>query len=111
NVGGWRMNGLLGSDRLQAAAGEYGIDLSLQANRPPVLHEGGLVTFGPAGDSYYYSRTRMEIYGSLLYKREQIPVTDLAWFDKQWGNFLVVGGGWDWFSLQLEDGTDLMLNV
>ena len=26
-----------------------------------------------------------------------------AWFDQQWGNFLVMGGGWDWFSLQLDD--------
>ncbi|MGE3270541.1 MAG: lipocalin family protein, partial [Chloroflexota bacterium] len=33
------------------------------------------------------------------------------WFDKQWGNFLVMGGGWDWFSLHLDDGSDLMLNL
>src|SRR4051794_38084082 len=31
-----------------------------------------------------------------------------AWMDHQWGNFLVVGG-WDWYSLQLDDETDLML--
>jgi predicted secreted hydrolase len=28
--------------------------------------------------------------------------------DHQWGNFLVVGG-WDWYSLQLDDEADLML--
>ena len=111
NVGGWQMRGLLGSDKLQATGGEYGIDLSLTTDRPPVLHEGGLVTFGPAGDSYYYSRTRMEIAGTIVDNGEQIPVSGLAWFDKQWGNFLVVGGGWDWFSLQLDDGADLMLNL
>ena len=111
DVGGWRMGGLLGADQLAAAVDQYAIDLRLTANRPPVLHDGGLVTFGPAGDSYYYSRTRMEITGTILDHGEQIPVTGLAWFDKQWGNFLVMGGGWDWFSLQLDDGSDLMLNL
>jgi predicted secreted hydrolase len=111
DVGGWRMAGLLGSDQLQARMAEYGVDLKLTTRRPPVLHDGGLVTFGPAGDSYYYSRTRMEIAGSIDDNGEQIPVKGLAWFDKQWGNFLVMGGGWDWFSIQLADGSDLMLNL
>jgi predicted secreted hydrolase len=111
DVGGWSMNGLLGQDQLTAATSEYGIDLSLLSRRPPVLHDGGLVSFGAAGDSYYYSRTRMELTGTIDDHGERIPVTGLAWFDKQWGNFLVMGGGWDWFSLQLDDGSDLMLNL
>ncbi|HZO26284.1 MAG TPA: lipocalin family protein [Chloroflexota bacterium] len=111
DVGGWRMAGLLGNDTLQAAMSAYGIDLRLSTRRPPVLHDGGLVTFGPAGDSYYYSRTRMEIAGSIDDHGERVPVKGLAWFDKQWGNFLVMGGGWDWFSMQLDDGSDLMLNL
>ena len=111
DVGGWRMRGLLGSDEIAASTDQYAIDLRLTANRPPVLHDGGLVTFGPAGDSYYYSRTRMEITGTIVDHGETVPVTGLAWFDKQWGNFLVMGGGWDWFSLHLSDGSDLMLNL
>jgi len=111
DVGGWRMRGLLGNDALQAGMSDYGVDLALTTTRPPVLHDGGLVTFGPAGDSYYYSRTRMEISGAIDDHGERVPVTGLAWFDKQWGNFLVMGGGWDWFSLQLDDGSDLMLNL
>ena len=110
-VGGWRMAGLLGRDRLAANMGEYAIDLELSTDRPPVLHDGGLVTFGPAGDSYYYSRTRMELSGTLVDGGEPVPVRGTAWFDKQWGNFLVLGGGWDWFSIQLDDGTDVMLNL
>jgi predicted secreted hydrolase len=110
-VGGWQMAGLLGNDRLLASMDQYALDVRLTTTRPPVLHDGGLVTFGPAGDSYYYSRTRMQISGTLVDHGEAIPVTGQAWFDKQWGNFLVVGGGWDWFSLQLDDGSDLMLNL
>lgn len=111
DVGGWQMAGLLGRDRLAAAMDGYAIDLTLATDRPPVLHDGGLVSFGAAGDSYYYSRTRMEVAGAIVDHGEPISVRGLAWCDRQWGNFLVLGGGWDWFSIQLEDGSDVMLNV
>ena len=35
-----------------------------------------------------------------------------AWFDHQWGDFISVGGGgWDWFAVNLEDGTDLTVSL
>ena len=38
--------------------------------------------------------------------------TGTAWFDHQWGDFISVGGGgWDWFAVELDDGTDLMLSL
>src|SRR5262249_53392100 len=61
---------------------------------------------------YYYSRTRLAVQGEL---RENdgpaVPVEGQAWMDHQWGNFIVVGGGWDWYSLQLDDQTEVMLYV
>ena len=111
DVGGWRMQGRLGRDQLAARMDDYGIDLALTTDRPPVLHDGGLVSFGPAGDSYYYSRTRMDVSGTIDDHGERIAVRGQAWCDRQWGNFLVMGGGWDWFSVQLEDGSDIMLNL
>ncbi len=111
DVGGWQMKGLLGQDQLVASMDDYGIKLALSTDRPPVLHDGGLVSFGPAGDSYYYSRTRMDVAGVLDDHGEQVDVRGQAWCDRQWGNFLVLGGGWDWFSLQLADGSDVMLNL
>jgi predicted secreted hydrolase len=39
-------------------------------------------------------------------------VTGEAWFDHQWGDFITVGGGgWDWFAVNLADGTDLTLSL
>ena len=39
-------------------------------------------------------------------------VTGHAWFDHQWGDFIAVGGGgWDWFAVNLDDGTDLTLSL
>ena len=38
--------------------------------------------------------------------------TGAAWFDHQWGDFISVGGGgWDWFAVNLDDGTDLTLSL
>ena len=50
--------------------------------------------------------------GTLTLGGTAFPVTGTAWFDHQWGDFIAVGGGgWDWFAVNLEDGTDLMLSL
>ena len=110
-VSDWRMRGALGQDALEASMDQYRIDLQLKALKPPALHdEDGLVSFDVAGDSYYYSYTRMDVQGTLVDHGQPVRVRGQAWFDHQWGNFLVLGGGWDWFSIQLDDGSDIMLN-
>ena len=39
-------------------------------------------------------------------------MSGVAWMDHQWGNFVVGAvGGWDWYSVQLDDRTELMLYV
>ena len=43
---------------------------------------------------------------------ETLSVDGTAWFDHQWGDFISVGGGgWDWFAVNLDDGTDLTLSL
>src|SRR5579884_1363453 len=109
DVDGWRLHGALGSDAIEAAADPYGLSLRLTATKPPVLHDGiGYFDYGPVGGSYYYSRTRMAVEGVLQDGDVARPVHGQAWMDHQWGNFLVVGG-WDWYSVQLDDQTELML--
>ena len=80
--------------------------------KPPALHDtDGWIDFGPAGGSYYYSRTALEAAGTLYLGSDTIPVDGIAWFDHQWGDFITVGGGgWDWFAINLEDGTDITLS-
>jgi predicted secreted hydrolase len=110
----WSMRGVDGDDSLQAAADDFGLDLRLDAGgRPAVLHDTiGWVDFGPAGSSYYYSRTRMSAEGTLSVDGRALDVAGIAWFDHQWGDFVAVGaGGWDWFAVNLDDGTDLMLSL
>src|SRR5262249_4270638 len=64
---GWTAEGVAGRDRLHAAMADYTLDLALLADKPAALHGGdGLITYGLAGFSYYYSRTRMPLTGTLL---------------------------------------------
>ena len=118
----WRLAGSGGSDRIEAAltpeesaasGASFGLTLDLRAVKAPVLHDGdGFVDFASAGSSYYYSRTRMQASGELPLDGERLQVTGIAWFDHQWGDFVSVGGGgWDWFAINLDDGTDITLSI
>lgn len=112
-VGGWTLG--IGENGFSIAAGDdsFGFDLMLRPTKPPVLHgDGGVIDFGAAGWSYYYSHTRLAVEGKLILGGAERSVAGQAWFDHQWGDFLVTGqGGWDWFSLQLDDGRELMATV
>jgi predicted secreted hydrolase len=117
-LGGWRIRGREGQERLQARMPGYALDVRLEALRPPALHQGdpplfpGLISFGPAGYSYYYSRTRMALSGTLEVDGEPRQVQGEAWMDHQWGDFLVLGGGgWDWFAGNLRDGRDVTVSI
>ena len=108
SIDNWRMSGANGVDKLVASMPGYAIDLGLTSAKPIALHNSiGVISFGPAGDSYYFSRTQMPITGSISVDGVAIPVTGTAWMDRQWGNFVFAGGGWDWFSMHLDDGSDV----
>jgi predicted secreted hydrolase len=112
----WTMRGADGRDALAArsAPAGFGLDLSLDdGDRPPALHDtDGWIDFGVAGSSYYYSRTQMAATGTVTLDGEPLAVEGTAWFDHQWGDFISVGGGgWDWFAVNLEDGTDVTLSL
>jgi predicted secreted hydrolase len=117
-LGDWRIRGLDGRDTLVASMPGHRLEAQLTALRPPALHLGeppifpGLISFGPAGYSYYYSRTRMAVQGTLEVDGQPRAVEGEAWMDHQWGDFLVLGGGgWDWFAGNLRDGRDVTVSV
>lgn len=110
-VGDWTIQGLNGQDHLTAEMANYTMHVNLLGLKPPTLHNGnGLITYGLGGFSYYYSRTRMALSGTLVDHNQPLQVTGEAWMDHQWGNFLSLGGGgWDWYSIQLNNNTEMML--
>jgi RND superfamily putative drug exporter len=120
----WTMVGGNGVDILTAdfspteadaagSPGGAGLALRLVATKPPALHNKiGWIDFGAGGSSYYYSRTAMEAGGHLTVDGQDVAVTGTGWFDHQWGDFIAVGGGgWDWFAVNLADGTDVTLSL
>ncbi len=111
HIGDWSIQGVNGRDHLAAEMPDYGLHIDLLGLKPPVLHNSnGLITYSLAGFSYYYSRTRMALSGTLIDHSRPLQVRGEAWMDHQWGNFLTFGGGgWDWFSIQLSDNSEMML--
>jgi predicted secreted hydrolase len=100
--------------RLSAEEEGVAIDLILLRGKPAVLHgDRGLSRKGaePGNASYYYSLTRMPASGHVTVGAERFAVAGLAWMDREWSTSSLGRDqvGWDWFSLQLSDGWDLML--
>jgi predicted secreted hydrolase len=99
--------------RLVASTKDFGIDLRLDEGRPPVLHgEGGYSRKGatPGNASFYYSLTRMPTSGTVTVEGRAIEVAGQTWMDHEFGTTFLEKEqiGWDWFSIQLDDGRDLM---
>ena len=66
---------------------------------------------GPSSASQYYSFTRLALEGRLRVGGREHRVRGEGWFDKEFGSNQLEPqqAGWDWFSLQLADGRELML--
>jgi len=106
----WTMTLENGQDQLTGKAPDFSFDLQLQSPDQIVLQDDdGLLDFGEAGESYYYSRPRMATQGGLTLDGRTYQVTGESWFDHQWGEFSATVLNWNWFALQLDDGSDIML--
>ncbi|MFZ5517286.1 MAG: lipocalin-like domain-containing protein [Candidatus Zhuqueibacterota bacterium] len=87
--------------------------LTLTNKKPVALHGNrGLSQKGEdAGNaSYYYSLTRLAVRGEIAIDEKQHPVVGSAWLDREWSTSALGQDqvGWDWFSLQLDNGWDVM---
>jgi len=103
-----------GTHRLAARADDFGLALNLTAAKPPVAHgEKGYSRKGqsPERASCYYSFTRLQAKGELTVKGTRRRVKGSAWMDHEYSTAPLQPGivGWDWFSLQLSDRTEVML--
>ena len=99
--------------RLSAGTDQFSLDLTLEPVREPVLQgDNGLSQKGsePGNASYYYSITRLDTRGTLQRAGRTVSLQGLSWMDREWSTSALADNqaGWDWFSLQLDDGSDLM---
>jgi predicted secreted hydrolase len=112
----WQVE-LVGEEhQLQAASPDLRLDLLLTPSKPPVIHGTNGVSQKAAGEgfaSHYYSLTRLATRGTLTFQGRTYQVQGQSWMDHEFSSSQLAPyqAGWDWFSLQLDDGQDLMLYV
>ncbi len=99
---------------LQAAGDDFALDLTVASEKPPVIHgQGGVSRKGASPDqaSHYYSLTRLATSGTITVAGESLAVTGLSWMDHEFGSGDLGANqvGWDWFSIQLGNRTEVML--
>lgn len=92
----------------------HALALTLRPAKPLVTHGAAGISrkgkeVGQA--SHYYSFTRLATTGSLTINGELFEVSGTSWMDHEFGSGDLGNDqvGWDWFSLQLEDNSELML--
>ena len=90
------------------------IQLSLSSQTPPIINGiNGVSQKGPevGQSSHYYAMPRLATNGTLTLGNQQYKVTGGSWLDREFSSKGLAENqvGWDWFSLHLDDGRNLML--
>ncbi len=109
----WSIETRDGLTHLSAEHERIAIDLTLEPGKAPVLQgKNGFSRkgAGPGVASYYYSQTRLPTRGTVTFEGASHPVEGFSWMDHEWSSQTLAEHlvGWDWFSLQLEDNTEVM---
>jgi predicted secreted hydrolase len=112
--GNWQVRWQAPGQRIQAVADRFSIDLSLRSDKPPVIHGINGVSQkaeGPGRASHYISLTRLITQGALIVDGKKFEVDGLTWMDHEFFTHQLESNqsGWDWFSLQFDDGSEMML--
>lgn len=98
---------------LRAEAKDVSIRLQLTPTKPVILQgDRGLSrkSATPGNASYYYSLPRLDSVGQISVGGQRFDVNGISWMDREWSTSALASdqAGWDWFSLHLSNGDDLM---
>lgn len=110
----WKVDGDEKNHVIQVNDRGTQLRLGLRSMKAPVLHgQNGLSQKGEGAGraSYYYSLTRMHTDGELTIDGKSEKVRGFTWMDHEFGSNQLRDDqvGWDWFSIQLDNQTELML--
>ncbi len=110
----WKVQGNCDSHVIEVKDRDVALRLSLTPLKPPVLHgDRGLSQKdeGKGRASYYYSLTRLKTEGELEIAGKRHKVRGVSWMDHEFGSNQLGENqvGWDWFSIQLDNRTEIML--
>jgi len=99
---------------LGASTDRFDLNLTVKADKLPVVHGTGGISRKGGGTgqaSHYYSLTRLATSGTVTLEGTTYAVDGHSWMDHEFGSADLGEDvvGWDWFSVQLDNGTELML--
>jgi predicted secreted hydrolase len=99
---------------VRAISPKTGVELVLDEGKPPAINGINGVSQKGAREgnaSHYYSLTRMPTRGTLAIDGERFEVSGESWMDHEFGTSFLEPEqrGWDWLSIQMSDGRELML--
>lgn len=109
-MGDWSLREVAGKHILHATLPDGLVfDAILNSDKPLVLNgDGGNgITRKKSGASNHFSFTRMNVDGQIATAGKIEKITGSAWMDREYG--IWEQGEWDWFSIQLDDQTELMI--
>lgn len=109
-MGDWSVREIGGKHLLRGTLDGLTFDAILEAVKAPVPNgdDGNGIARKNQGASKHFSFTRMSVAGRLTDGGKSEEFSGTAWMDREYGAW-EQGGGWDWFSIQFDDGSELML--
>ena len=112
--GNWQIQWKGDAQTLEAIDPRFELRFTLKSQKPPVIQGENGVSQKAAGAghaSHYISLTRLATSGTITLGGKTFEVTGLAWMDHEFFTHQLESDqiGWDWFSVQLADNTELML--
>ena len=98
---------------LKAGDKKFGIELMLTPEKNPVIHGQNGISQKAEGEGYashYYSIPRLKTEGKIFLQNKEVSIQGISWMDHEFGSTQLreYQVGWDWFSLQLDKGMELM---
>jgi len=109
-LGDWTIREVNGKHVLHATLGDDVVfDAVLDNVKPLVLNgdDGNGISRKSSGASHHFSFTRMEVAGQITHGMSSEGLKGTAWMDREFGVWEQTN--WDWFSIQFDDGTELMI--
>ena len=110
----WHLTSKNNTHHLQAIEKGTGLDLKLTPVKNRILHGKDGISkkgSGSGNASHYFSFPRMNTTGKVFLKGEAFAVTGTSWMDHEFSSNQLNDNlvGWDWFSIKLNNQTELML--
>ena len=112
--GNWQAHISEQDEELRGVADKFRLALELKPVKKPVIQGQNGVSQkaeGAGHASHYFSLTRLLTTGSIALDGKTYQVEGTSWIDHEFftGSMAASETGWDWLSVQLGDGAELML--